>query len=240
VGVSWGLTRALCVRVSIMFNRAWKAAVDSDVAEMERLVGQDPGLLDTGDRQGWTLLMWASSNGHLGVMRCLIDNAAAVNGRSHLGQTALWLACCNGRPPVVSLLLERGADPTTALLCRKTPLMSASEHGCPEILDLLLGHPGAKSTINYRGYSGGTALWAACNNGQGGAVRALLKSGADPTIANSSGITPMAIAMQPDSSARNAEGRRACVAALEVSCPHLLSPPPSTFSLSMYTNLGGS
>jgi hypothetical protein len=50
-------------------------------------------------------------------------------------------------------------------------------------------------------------------------VRELLERGADPTIADNKGITPMAIAKQdPPSSPPGitAEGRLECVAALEV------------------------
>jgi hypothetical protein len=69
-------------------------------------------------------------------------------------------------------------------------------------------------------------------------VQALLESGADPTIADNDGTTPMAIAKQdPDDDdiecGASAEGRRECVAALKVSfCPPL-SParaPPLTLS----------
>jgi hypothetical protein len=48
-------------------------------------------------------------------------------------------------------------------------------------------------------------------------VRALLESGADPTIVTNLGITPMAMAkLKPDFEQIPAEGRRECVVALEV------------------------
>jgi ankyrin repeat protein len=57
----------------------------------------------------------------------------------------------------------------------------------------------------------------ACFRGLEGVVKALLESGADVTIANNLGMTPMAIAKQfaPHPSA-SAGGRRKCVAALKV------------------------
>jgi hypothetical protein len=68
----------------------------------------------------------------------------------------------------------------------------------------------------YRG-SGAHPLWYACYCGRGGVARALLENGADPTIANNDSITPMAIATQPPGHGRiSVEGRRECVAALEV------------------------
>jgi ankyrin repeat protein len=58
-------------------------------------------------------LMWASKEGHVGVVRWLLDKGAAIDQRDHIGQTSLWLACRNGRTPVVKVLLERG--PTSSL-----------------------------------------------------------------------------------------------------------------------------
>jgi ankyrin repeat protein len=60
-------------------------------------------------------------------------------------------------------------------------------------------------------------MWWACYMGRGEVVRALLESGADPKVAHNEGTTPVAIAKgdRPFSSI-SAEGRRECVAALEV------------------------
>jgi hypothetical protein len=81
---------------------------------VERLVGQEPGLLKAKDGPGSTPLMLASFKGHVGVVRCLLDKGAAIDERSDLGCTALWFACLMGRFPVIRLLVEGGADPTIA------------------------------------------------------------------------------------------------------------------------------
>jgi uncharacterized protein len=140
--------------------------------------------------------------------------------------TALILASSHGHLPVVKLLLERGADPTVGEEEERTPLSYASCRGHHEVVRFLLGHPVAKTTINNRDCYGSTALSTACSFGRGAAVRALLACGADPTIADQDGDTPMASAKQQDD--RNleslgwpspevlAEGRRECVVALEV------------------------
>jgi uncharacterized protein len=91
--------------------------------------------------------------------------------------------------------MERGADPTANnnIPAGCTPLKTASEAGHLEVVRHLLGHAGVRTAINHRHHRGRTALWYACSNGRGAIVRALLENGADPTIADKDGITPMAI-----------------------------------------------
>jgi ankyrin repeat protein len=194
----------------------WGAAAAGDVGEVQRLVGQDPGRLDARDGGGMTPLTLASREGHTGMVRWLVDNGAAINERTAGGLTALYYACFDGHAPVVKLLLERGADPTISTRGGMTPLVAASFGGHLEVVRLLLGLPSGQITVNHRNDHGQTALWWACYNGHGGVVRLLLESGADPPLETSSGTTPVAIAKE-DNAARLAEGRRECLAALEVS-----------------------
>jgi ankyrin repeat protein len=196
----------------------WEAAKDGDVDEVERLVEQQPGLLDARDDCGMTPLMNASWEGHEGVVQWLLDQGAAMNKRNVAGYSALFHASMYGRLFVVRMLVKRGADPTITNYWGSTPLMAASAAGHLEVVRFLLDHPSAKVTLTYRNIEGQTALWLACLRGCGGVVRALLESGADPTIANNIGTTPMAItkhASYPQGAIVGGR-RRVCVAALEV------------------------
>jgi ankyrin repeat protein len=204
----------------------WQAAFDGDVEEVQRLVGLDPSLLDARDPDegGITPLMYASQEGHVGVIRWLLDKGAAINERDDDGYTALRrAACADDRPAVVRLLLESGANPTIADHDEGlTPLIAASRNYLREVVRVLLGHAVAKATVNHRGTGGETALCEACYWGYDGVARALLESGADPTIADDDGTTPMAFAKQDldEDDVKlgvSAVGRRACVAALGVS-----------------------
>jgi hypothetical protein len=219
----------------------WRAAGAGDVGEVERLVGQDPGLLNAGDRLSWTPLMWASREGHVGVVRCLAGKGAAVNERAEFGRTALWLACFHGSLAMVRLLVENGADPTGADNGGSTPLMIASEKGHLEVVRFLLGLPSAKGTLNRRSRPGRTALWWACYNGRGAVTRLLLERGADPTVADNDGTTPTAIAKRrfPLPAGVAYENRRECVAALGVRSPLPLSSCPDTRSSDKLAEMWG-
>ena len=84
---------------------------------------QDPNATDTA--VWWTALHTAAENGHLQVVRLLLEGGASCDqARTSDGTTALILASCNGHLEVVRLLLENGAscdqartsDGTTALI----------------------------------------------------------------------------------------------------------------------------
>jgi ankyrin repeat protein len=139
----------------------WEAAKVGDVGEVERLLGQDPGLLDAGGQHGMTPLMFASRGGHVRVVRWLVDKGAAINEHYRDGRTALWFACFQGRAPVVRWLVEKGADASISTGWGSTPLMAASYQGHLEVVRLLLGFPSAKATMNHRDGDGGPATTAA-------------------------------------------------------------------------------
>jgi ankyrin repeat protein len=88
----------------------WHAAKAGDLAEVKRLVGLDPGLLNAGDGPAFqkTPLMWASEKGHVGVRW-------TINEQDSVGRNAIWYACCCGRHPPVRLLLERGLIPRSSI-----------------------------------------------------------------------------------------------------------------------------
>jgi ankyrin repeat protein len=202
---------AVCVQRMYM-NGIWEAAEEGDLAEVQRLIGQNPRLLNaTRAPHAMTPLMRAAVAGHVAVVRWLVDQGAALDEPSSDGWTALCYASSTGRTPVVRLLLERGADPIIANGRGCTPLIRACKGGHLETVWCLLDHPRAAAAIHHRDHVWGvTALWEACSNGNGEVVRALLEKGADPTLASPGGRTPMAMA--------KLYKHAACIEALEVRC----------------------
>jgi ankyrin repeat protein len=109
----------------------WEAALEGDLIEVQRLVGQDPGLLNAKyGGVGFTPLIAASMGGHVNVARWLVDKGAPVDEQTDRGWTAMWCASFAGQAPAVRLLVEEGADPTIATtLTGSTPLTISSEEG---------------------------------------------------------------------------------------------------------------
>lgn len=63
------------------------------------------------NKPGWAPLHYAATNGHLEVMRLLLDHHAYIDASSPNGSTPLMMAALYGTPSAVKLLLEAGADP---------------------------------------------------------------------------------------------------------------------------------
>jgi ankyrin repeat protein len=61
------------------------------------------------NQNGWTPLNTAANNGHIDVMKLLLENGADVTVANQNGWTPLNSAAGNGHFNVVMLLLEKGA-----------------------------------------------------------------------------------------------------------------------------------
>ena len=75
--------------------------------------GQQPGAAGAFDQTpgtpGDTQLYYASLNGHLEVVRVLLDAKAEVNKVSSIGQTTLSQAISSNHPEIAALLRDAGA-----------------------------------------------------------------------------------------------------------------------------------
>lgn len=63
------------------------------------------------NKTGWTALHYAATNGHVAVIELLLDKHAYIDAESPNGTTPLMMAAHYGSPAAVKLLLEAGADP---------------------------------------------------------------------------------------------------------------------------------
>jgi ankyrin repeat protein len=183
------------------------AACDGALDRVLAFLQGDAALLHAETASGWDPLTCAASKGQADVCSLLLTSGAQVDHRTRNGETALFWPCLAGHVRTVALLLEAGADARIAGAHKNTPLMAAASQGHWEVVRLLLQH--GDSDVDARDLVGGrTALWKAAEWGHAQAVRLLLGAGADASIANAEGLTPLAVAAR--------HKHRACAALLEV------------------------
>ena len=86
---------------------------------------------------GETALHRAATNGHLEVVRLLLESGSDKETTSHLGKTALHSAAENDNLEVVRLLLDSGADKERLTLNGETALQLAAENEHDDVVHLL-------------------------------------------------------------------------------------------------------
>ena len=172
----------------------WGAARLGDQATLRYLLSNGGGTswtypMDGCDypRRGSSCLWAASRDGHVGIVKELLDSGVEVDeetqNRSEYGSTALCVAAIEGHEGVVEQLLKAGADvdkPRT--FDKATPLFVAASQGHEGVVEQLL-NAGAEvdKPMSHGGiaYVGATPLHAAAAIGKEGVVTKLLKAGAD-------------------------------------------------------------
>jgi ankyrin repeat protein len=197
----------------VVLEAIFRAAEEGAVDIVAGMLDEDPGLLSS----VWdniTLLTMAVGNGHVCLVRLLLERRAEINQANEDGSTALDLAVFTGDEEMVSILLSSGADPSRKGYRGRTTLMSASMDGPVAVVRLLLRSMGGRG-LDERDADGNTALWSACAYGHADVVRVLLLEGADHTIADNHDRTPLQIAEQ--------RKPHECVAVIQVSTS--LVPP---------------
>ena len=144
------------------------------VSEVERLLHapQDPDAREA--KYNSAGIHKAAWNGHLAVLRLLLEAGANKDAAGFRGVTALHLAAENGQLDVVQLLLEAGADTNATRESAWRPLHMAAANGHWAIVRLL-HEAGADKDAAMR--NGTTALSNAAHNGQLDVVRLLLDAG---------------------------------------------------------------
>ena len=89
------------------------------------------------NKTGWTPLHYAASNGHISVVKLLLENYAYIDAESPNGTTPLMMASMYGSPETVKLLLDEGADASLKNQQGMTALAFAQRGNRPDAIEML-------------------------------------------------------------------------------------------------------
>lgn len=148
----------------------------------------------TGSKLGISPLMLAAMNGHVAAVKTLLEMGSDINAQIETNRnTALTLACFQGRHEVVQLLLEKKANVEHRAKTGLTPLMEAASGGYVEVGRVLLDY-GADVNAPPVPSSRDTALTIASDKGHVDFVELLLQRGAQADVKNKKGNSPLWLA----------------------------------------------
>ena len=153
------------------------AAMTGNAALIRDLAGQDPSVVKSFSRDGWTPLHLAAFFNQAEAATALIGAGADVNARSTnaMQNTPLHAAVAGQAIEVVRTLLERGAEPNARQHGGWAPIHGAAQNGDVEIAELLIA---AGADIRARAENGQGAMDLALTHARQGIVELLEGYGA--------------------------------------------------------------
>lgn len=178
-------------------------ALGHTTAVLLLIAGAKVDVDDACPRSGVTALMRAAGLGHADLVNVLCANRAEIDAVSDSGMTALMWAADAGQGAIIRFLIDRGAtidsiskDGYSALLLALCKATSSPAH---QDVVLALLRRGADPNVGH--FQGHSALHIAVANGSCTLVRYLLQYRAAAGPVNSSGYTPLMLALQLDNRA---------------------------------------
>ncbi|MDB4766422.1 ankyrin repeat domain-containing protein [bacterium] len=164
------------------------AASRGQVAVIQLLIDYGADVEGANDDDKWTPLVFASYRGHLGAVKVLIENGAGVTVAAG---NPIHFAGQRKHKDICKLLVEHGAvdglskssDADVVKLFR-----AAYSYDSVAVKELLARRP---ELVNFTDQNGRSPLHEVCTHGDTKTARVLLGAGADVSIKDSDGQTPI-------------------------------------------------
>jgi len=185
-------------RVEAMNQRLIVSAAQGDTDDVLKLL-QDGADIDATDERGRTAVLAATYNNQADTVKALIQQGADINIRDSSLNNVFLYAGASGYLEILKLAIGAGADTKLTNRFGGTALIPASERGHVEVVKELLTQ--SDVDVNHINNLHWTALLEAILLGNGGEshqniVQLLVDHGADVTIGDGDGITPLQHAQQ--------------------------------------------
>lgn len=165
------------------------AAQLGDVAQAGAIIMDDPSSVNVKDIHGSTPLSIAAQEGHLEVVKLLLEKGAAIETKTNYRRAPVSTAAFYSNPAIVKVLAVKG----TVEAIGATPLYIAAREGHLAVVKLLLEKGAA---IEAKAEDGCTPLSTAAFNGHADVVKLLLERGAAVEGKHKDSVTPLAMAAQ--------------------------------------------
>jgi ankyrin repeat protein len=168
------------------------AAADRGHEDMLTFLISEGAQANSRDEYGYTPFMLAFGEGHMGVVKVLLQHVGpeALQETNEQGMTALHYAAWCGKEEIVSFLLGQGAQADSRDEDGTTPFISACDKGHMGVVRLLLQHVGPEA-LQETDTKGRTALHFAAKWGHEDIVTFLLGQGAQANSRDDVGTTPL-------------------------------------------------
>ena len=176
----------------VMIKDLFAAAKANDVAGLKQALAK--GLpVDSRDASGRTALLIATHANAIDAARLLIEAGADVNAKDAIDDSPYLYAGAEGRLEILKMTVAAGADLKSVNRYGGTALIPAAHHGHVDVVRYLLT---TKTDIDHINFLGWTALLEAVILGDGSPtyqqiVKLLLDAGADQSIGDKQGVTPL-------------------------------------------------
>ena len=176
-----------------MADQLSKAAARGDTASVLELI-EDGADVDEQDEDGRTPVMIATRGNHVDTVRALIEAGADVDIRDDRLDNPFLYAGAEGLLDILRLVIDAGADPALTNRFGGTALIPAAERGHVAVVRELLTN--SDVDVDHVNNLGWTALLEAIVLSNGDErhqqiVQLLVDHGADITIADKDGVTPL-------------------------------------------------